>query len=257
MNTLENVCILSERCSKAGTDACNITCYPYVLTHGVGEMGGFIGTTGIPKKYRNSFFKNLPIAGDNPQAYAVAKAYTGKVLDFVQRGVGLFLYSVPNTENKLGTGTGKTMTATALGNEYLVARIIEHVTGNRIIEEQPLLFVRVAELQNTYNKQFRGTPEDTAEASHKFNRTMKRMGTAELLILDDISLRHATEALTNVLYEILDERYIKELPVIFTSNFPIQKIGEVLNPQIQSRIEGMTEQVAFVGSDHRKGGILG
>lgn len=256
MNTLENVCVLAERCNKAGTEKCNIVCYPYVLAHGVGEMGGFMGTTGIPKKYKNSFFKNLPIEKDNPQAYAVAKAYTKNVIDFVNRGVGLYLYSVPNNENPLGTGTGKTATATALGNEYMVARIIEHVSGKRQIEEQPTLFVRVAELQNLYNKQFRGSFDDTAEASEKFNKLIKRMEKAELLILDDISLRSATDALTNVLYEVLDERYINEKPVIFTSNFPIQKIGETLNPQIQSRIEGMTEQIAFVGKDHRKGGIL-
>lgn len=256
MNTVENVCILADRCKKAGTDKCNIVCYPYVLTHGVGELGGFMGATGIPKKYRNSFFKNLPIAKENPKAYAVAQAYTKNIIDFVNRGVGLFLFSVPNPENTLGTGTGKTQTATALGNEYLVARIIEHVSGKRQIEEQPTLFVRAAELQNMYNKQFRGSFEDTAEASEKFNKLVKRMEKAELLIIDDISLRSATEALTNILYEVLDDRYINEKPVIFTSNFPIQKIGEVLNPQIQSRIEGMTEQIAFVGQDFRKGGIL-
>lgn len=257
MNTLENVCILADKCKKAGTSACNITCYPYVLTHGVGEMGGFIGATGIPQKYRNSFFKNLPIEKDNPQAYAVAKAFTADVVGFIDRGVGLFLYSVPNSENPLGTGTGKTTVATALGNEYMKARIIQHAKGERQIEAQPTLYIRVAQLQNTYNKQFRGTLEEQAEASSKFNKMLKGMEKAELLILDDISLRNSTEAFTNVLYEVLDERYINEKPIFFTSNFPIQKIGEVLNPQIQSRIEGMTEQIAFVGKDHRKGGILG
>jgi DNA replication protein DnaC len=256
METLENVCVLADRCKKAGTPLCNITCYPYVLAHGVGEGGGFIGATGIPAKYKNSYLKNLPIKEANPQAYAVAQAYIKDVVGFVERGVGLFLYSVPNSENKLGTGTGKTKTATAIGNEYLKARIIQHSKGERMIEEQPTVYIRVAELQNTYNKQFRGSQDDTAEASTKFNTLMKRMEKAELLILDDISLRNATESFTNVLYEILDERYINEKPIIFTSNFPIQKIGEVLNPQIQSRIEGMTEQIAFVGKDFRKGGIL-
>lgn len=257
MNTLENVCILADRCKKAGTDACNITCYPHVLTHGVGEMGGFIGSTGIPQKYRNSFLKNLPTKEANLQAYQVAQAFGKDIISFINRGVGLFLYSVPNNENKLGTGTGKTLTATALGNEYMIARIIEHVSGKRQIENQPTLFVRVAELQNTYNKQFRGGFEEQEAAANKFNKMLKRMEEAELLILDDISLRNSTEAFTNVLYEVLDDRYINEKPIIFTSNFPVSKIGEVLNPQIQSRIEGMTEAIAFHGKDYRKNGVLG
>jgi DNA replication protein DnaC len=256
METLEHKCLLADKCKHAGKEGiCNITCHPYVLAHGT-ENGGFFASTGIPKKYRTSFLKNLPIKEDNPKAFQVATAYVLDVLNFVEKGVGLFFYSVPNKDNPLGTGTGKTQTATAIGNEYLKARIIQHAKGERKIDHQPTMFVRVAELQNTYNKQFRGTLQDQEEATTKFSNILKRMNQAELLILDDISLRSATESLTNILYEVLDERYINEKPIIFTSNFPITKIGEILNPQIQSRIEGMTERISFVGKDHRKGGIL-
>lgn len=256
METIEHKCILADKCKVAGKPGtCNITCYPYVLAHGT-DKGGFINATGIPVKYRTSFLKNLPIQEENPQAYAVTQAYINDVISFVNKGVGLFLYSVPNPQNKLGTGTGKTTVATAIGNEYLKARIIQHSKGENLIEHQPTVYIRVAEFQNTYNKQFRGGFDEQHEASDKVNKMMKRMEKAELLILDDISLRNSTETFTNVLYEILDERYINEKPVIFTSNFPIEKIGETLNPQIQSRIEGMTEQIAFKGKDYRKGGIL-
>jgi DNA replication protein DnaC len=256
METLEHKCVLADKCKHAGKEGiCNITCYPYVVAHGT-EHGGFFGASGIPQKYKASFLNNLPIKAENPEAYAVAQAYIKDSIGFVSRGVGLFLYSVPNALNKLGTGVGKTQTATAIGNEYLKARIIQHAKGEKKITDQPTLFVRVAEFQNTYNKQFRGGFEEQEAAAAKFSRMVDRMQKAELLILDDISLRSATEALTNVLYEILDERYISEKPVILTSNFPIEKIGEILNPQIQSRIEGMTEAIAFKGKDYRKGGIL-
>lgn len=256
MKTIENSCVLADKCKVAGKQGvCNIACYPYVLAHGT-DNGGFMGATGIPVKYRNSFLKNLPIQKENPQAYAVAKAYSEDVLSFVNRGVGLFLYSVASASNKLGTGTGKTTTATALGNEYLKARIIEHASGKTEIKHQPTVYIRVAELQNTYNKQFRGGFDEQEQATSKFNKMLKRMENAELLIMDDISLRASTEAFTNVLYDILDDRYINEKPIIFTSNFPIEKIGEVLSPQIQSRIEGMTEQIAFKGKDFRKVGVL-
>ena len=256
METIENKCLLADKCKVAGKQGiCNITCYPYVLAHGT-DNGGFFNATGIPVKYRTSFLKTLPIEKANPQAYALAEAYVTDVLSYVNDGVGLFLYSVPNAQNKLGTGTGKTTMATALGNEYLKARIIEHASGKKLITNQPTFYVRVAEFQNTYNKQFRGGFDEQEEATTKVNKMMKKMQKSELLILDDVSLRASTEAFTNLFYEILDERYINEKPIIFTSNFPIEKIGETLNPQIQSRIEGMTEQVAFKGTDFRKGGIL-
>jgi DNA replication protein DnaC len=235
---------------------CDGNCYPSVLAYGLKGDGGFMNTSNIPKKYRNKFLKDLPIKEENPKAYAVINAYINNIIDFVDRGVGLFFYSVPNPENKLGTGTGKTHSASTIANEYIKARIIQHTKGERQIEHQPALFIRVAEFQNTYNKQFRGGFEEQEEATYKFNKMLKRMEETDLLILDDISLRSSTEAMTNILYEVLDERYINEKPVIFTSNFPIQKIGEILNPQIQSRIEGMTEKIAFNGKDHRKGGIL-
>ncbi|MFP3500695.1 hypothetical protein SB759_41450, partial [Pseudomonas sp. SIMBA_059] len=69
---------------------------------------------------------------------------------------------------------------------------------------------------------------------------------------DDISLRNSTEALTNELYEILDERSIEGLSTVFTSNQPLEKVGEMLSEQIASRIAGMSELVGFYGKDNRK-----
>lgn len=254
MNTNVNKCIFSGIGNHSKD--CDGSCYPSILANGLSGSGGFLNTSNVPKKYKHDFFIDLPIEKHNPMAYKVAKAYIEKFDEFIPLGAGLFFYSVPNSENKLGTGTGKTHTATVIANEYIKKRIVQHLKGENRITVQPALFIRVAEFQNTYNKQFRGGFEEQEKATNKLNKMMKQMEQAELLILDDISLRSSTEAMTNLLYEILDERYINEKPVIFTSNFPIQKIGEILNPQVQSRIEGMTEQIAFNGKDFRKGGVL-
>lgn len=249
-----------NKCTFAGigkhSEACDGSCYPNVLAHGLSGTGGFVMASKVPKKFRNNYLDDLPIKEENPKAFAVVSAYVKNILNYVEQGAGLFFFSKPNKENKLGTGTGKTHSASVIGNEYIKARIIQHTKGIKQIDEQPSLYIRMAEFQNTYNKQFRGGFNDQQEASEKFSKLLKSMEKAELLILDDISLRSSTEALTNILYEILDERYINEKPVIFTSNFPIEKIGEILNPQVQSRIEGMTEQIPFNGKDYRKGGIL-
>src|SRR5699024_8037498 len=93
-------------------ESCDGTCYPSVLAYGLSGTGGFMETSNIPKKYQNKFLPDLPIKEANPDAYKVVNVYSKNVLDFVERGVGLFFYSVPNRINKLGTGTGKTLSAT-------------------------------------------------------------------------------------------------------------------------------------------------
>ncbi|MFP3398367.1 hypothetical protein SB749_18770, partial [Brevibacterium sp. SIMBA_078] len=125
--------------------------------------------TNVPKKYRTGRLNNLNIIeGQNPEAYNVAKMYVNNILDYVNEGVGLFLYSIPNATNKLGTGTGKTTVATTLINEYTIARVKLHASGKKRIEVQPALFVRASEFQNTYNSQFRGTEEQRMSASEKY-----------------------------------------------------------------------------------------
>ncbi|MHC5291089.1 hypothetical protein CHCC14819_0453 [Bacillus licheniformis] len=257
METMESICKLAGRCKYAGkSGVCNALCSPFISMHGDGKTGLWRATN-VPPKYKNSFVSNLPIQKDNPAAHTFIHAYTSNILENVQNGVGLFFYSIPNAENKLGTGTGKTTSAVALLHEYLIARVVENETGGRRIENNPALFYKASELQTLYNAQFRGTPEMQEKASHKYYKVKHLMMTAEMLVLDDIGIRQKiTDAFENELTEIIDARDSNVLMTIYTSNLPISKLANTLGERIASRIEGMTEEVAFVGKDHRKGGVL-
>ncbi|PEM08515.1 ATP-binding protein [Bacillus wiedmannii] len=253
MKTLEKHCVLASRCAIAGTERCNITCFPFVLTHGVKGTGGFWKTTNVPGKYKDRFITNFSlIESQNPTAYKVVFGYLENISAFVAEGMGLFLYAIPNQSNKMGTGNGKTTAATTIINEFLIARIIEHVKGERPITVNPALFTRLSEFQVTYNSQFKGTQEMKEQAAAKYETMKRLMKESELLCIDDIGLRGSTEAFTNELYEILDERSIEGRCTIFTSNQPIERIGEILSEQIASRIHGMTNAVPFIGKDNRR-----
>ncbi|WP_214796540.1 MULTISPECIES: ATP-binding protein [unclassified Exiguobacterium] len=251
INVLEPYC---KRCGERG--GCDYTCYPYVIMHGMNGDGGIWKSTQVPKRYQKSFLKNLPIAEQNPASYKFVSRYIERVTELVRRGIGLYLYSIPNKENRKGTGTGKTTVATAIINEYVIQRVIEHSKGEYPIVENPALFVKASEFQNTFNEQFRGTDESKQKAASKFLKYKKLMLSVELLVIDDIALRGTTEAYQDLLYEIIDKRYNEELTTIFTSNTPLEQLGEVMNYQIASRIEGMTEEVLLKGLDNRKGGVL-
>jgi DNA replication protein DnaC len=224
--------------------------------HGMNGDGGIWRATQVPKRYQNSFLRNLPIEEQNPQAYAFIKRYITKVTSLVGQGIGLYMYSIPNKENRKGTGTGKTTVATAIVNEFVIQRVIEHSKGERPITNNPALFIKASELQNTFNEQFRGTDDMKEKAAAKFSKYKKLMLSVELLVIDDIALRGTTESYQDTFYEIIDKRYNEELATVFTSNTPLDNLGEVLNYQIASRIEGMTEGIVFKGTDNRKGGIL-
>lgn len=255
--TLEKQCALSSHCKRAGQERfCNITCFPYVVLHGISGNGGIWGALNVPSKYKNCFMSNLPIKEENPITYEIIRRYCGNILDNVGRGIGLFMCSKPTEENKLGTGTGKTTSAITILNEYVLKRVIQHVTGERPIEENPGLFMRASEFQNMYNAQFRGTPEMKEVASERFYKRKEQLKKVELLVFDDIAMRDCTDAFLNELAEIIDERDTYQRTTIYTSNLPLEKVSEVLGERITSRIFGMTEKLVFTGRDHRRGGIL-
>lgn len=257
MNTLENVCALASRCSVAGTASCNVLCSPFLLTHGTTGQAGLWKGRNVPKKYETAYLHNLPIQEDNPIPYQFVKRYLENDLHNVSEGIGLFFYSIPNPNNKFGTGTGKTTAAITILNEYTVSRVIAASKGEGTVTKQPSLFYKASEFQTLYNSQFRGTPAMQDAASRKFYHVKALLCEVELLVFDDIGIRQKiTDAFENELTEVIDARDTAQLATIYTSNLPLEKLAETLGERITSRIAGSCEQIAFKGKDHRRKGIL-
>lgn len=258
--SLENTCLFGtlKRCKRIGTEQCNLLCHPFLKLHGDKEQGegGLWAYTNIPKPYKLLSSDSLPFMKENPDAYKAVKMYCKNVSENVSQGLGFYFYSVPNEENKMGTGTGKTTGAVAIMHEYLVARLAEHFKRDRPLpaskEHLITLFVSVPKLQNIFNSQFRGYKEMQEESSYRFYSFKERMEKVDLLILDDIGVRDATEAFKNEFFEIIDGRTDKA--TILTSNVPLDRISEIMDDRIVSRIEGSAFPVTFKGADKRKGG---
>lgn len=255
--TLEKSCVFADTCKVAGQEEhCNFTCYPHAFMHGIeGGSGGLWGTTGVPKAYKSSRLSNLPIKEENPKAHAVLTKYIDNVLMFVmEKNAGLFLYSVPDADNPFGTGTGKTTSATAVLNHFLIERTRAYLRGEMEMNENPALFVKATELQNAFNAQFRGTRQMQEDASIKYYSLKKNIKKTELVVLDDIATRNSriSEAFEDELYEILDYRSSQETgATIFTSNVNMEELSKSLGDRIASRIAGMTVKVGFKGQDNR------
>lgn len=252
-----NNCMFNRTCKNKDSEKCNKYCFPFVMLHGQDGESGFWRTTGVSKKYKGCLIDNLPIKEANPKAYEIAVKYISQIGSFVEeKGVGLFLFSIPNKENPFGTGTGKTTTAVTILNEYVLYAVRRHLKGECELKKNPAIFVKASEFQNKYNAQFRGSFELQQQASNEFYRYKERMKKIKLLVIDDIAVRDTTEAFKNELFEIIDYRATEGLATIFTSNYPLIKINEFLGERIASRIDGMCYQVGFQGTDNRKGGLF-
>lgn len=250
-------CKFKDRCKKVNTSECNNTCFPYVILHGADGKGGYWNNSRIPKRYESCSKDTLPFKKENPKAYDIIYKYCDNVLGYaVDKRVGMFLYSIPNKENRLGTGTGKTTSAISILNEFLIARVKEDIQNGFTLKNNPVVFVKLSELQNVYNAQFRGTRDIQEESSKKYYALKRRMMHTEMLVLDDIGIRDLTEAFKNELFEIIDFRCTEDMVSIYTSNYPLEKLTEFLGERVVSRIDGSTFKLGFEGMDYRKGGLF-
>jgi len=226
--------------------------YQQTRLRGLKGDGGLMAVANIPKKYRDTTINNLPFGESNPRALKLIRKYGLTSIDKVENGVGLYLFGKPSTENVKGTGTGKTTASIAIIDIYLKERIYQEMANIRQIKNVPAFFMKMAKLQNVYNSQFRGSKDATEKNADHYQALKRKMIECDLLVLDDIGLRGITETLQNELYEIIDERDTNERATIFTSNVPLDKLGELFSEQLISRIEGMTIEIPFTGKDNRK-----
>jgi DNA replication protein DnaC len=74
----------------------------------------------------------------------------------------------------------------------------------------------------------------------------------EMLVLDEVGVQHCTEAEQLLAYEILNERYVQELPTVLISNETIAGMGKILGERVMDRLAETGQVVAFTWSSYRR-----
>lgn len=139
---------------------------------------------------------------------------------FRKSGMGLYVYS--------GTkGSGKTMLACCLLNE-----IVKRYSGS-------VKFVNVLDFIEMTKKGF----DDK-------NNDVESIYQANLLVLDDIGVQMSKDWVNSILYRLVNERFGKQLPTIYTSNLPVD--GLRIDDRIIDRIESTTYLIALPEEPIRK-----
>ncbi|MFC9631402.1 ATP-binding protein [Streptomyces mirabilis] len=93
-------------------------------------------------------------------------------------------------------------------------------------------------------------PRDGQDSQDAFTR----VADAALLFLDDLGAAKFTEWTEEITYRLINHRYERCLPGIFTSNVPPAQLRDVLGERVTSRLSEMCDRIAIKGDDRRKGG---
>lgn len=220
------------------TDAC-------VAFHGLDGHSGRVGAANVPADYRYVTLDNSPVRASQPEIYKMLDAYMATFeRQFEPDGKrikSLYLYSA-------NPGTGKTTTAAALLNAWLVTHFVGSLKRGRQPAQVPAYFLDVNEFQMRYN--LATMTNDDAELS-TIRKLIEMCQRVPFLVMDDIGVRGASEAFRAYLHAIINYRTVNGLPTIYTSNLPIEELARVFDERMYDRVRDMCVQLHFEGESRR------
>ena len=161
---------------------------------------------------------------------------------------------IPETRKGLfihgDVGTGKTHIAYALKDAW--ERPVERTRANlhegiqeKYMHTRRALFWNTTELLRSIKGDFDRQP---AEKERAEERIMEHQG---LLFLDDVGSERMSEWVAETFYLIINSRYNRMLPTIYTSNFGVADLAERIGDRTVSRIVGSSDVVELQGADRR------
>lgn len=200
----------------------------------------------IPAYCRYTSLESSPAKEGQPEIYKLLEKYVATFVDRSHEIKSLYLWSTK-------PGTGKTTTASALLNEYIIAHIQSHLTDEIRPQMTPAYFLDVNELQTLFNKFNRpNVPQAIAqEASERYYERLEIASKVNILVADDIGVRGATEAFRGDLHSLINERVANRRPTIYTSNLPIKEIAQVFDVRLYDRMRHQCLELAFAGESKR------
>lgn len=177
-----------------------------------------------PIQHQYTFEKFLNEKG---QAYKVAYNYAKSFEQMKEDNVGLLFYG--------DVGSGKTYLACAIANELI---------------ERTQVRVKILNLSQVINQ--------IQKSAFKVdsNEIINNLSNIPLLILDDLGIERDTSYAREQVYNIINSRYLKGRPTIFTTNLSLEIIQnpniDLEYQRIYSRILEMTIPVKVTGEDFRR-----
>lgn len=180
--------------------------------------------SGISEEFREKRFENFDYERsiETMQAYAKAKSYS-KNFD------GIRVARKNSTLLSGQVGSGKTHLAMAIAN-----MLLDNSIG--------LIYM-------PYRSSITNLKQSITDEEN-YQREINMYKNAEVLLIDDLFKGRITESDTNIMYEIIDYRYFKNLPIIVTTEKSVDDLLEI-DEAVGSRIYEMSKDyvVSIKGSE--------
>lgn len=80
----------------------------------------------------------------------------------------------------------------------------------------------------------------------------RRFADAPVLLLDDIGAGKASEWTEEVNFRLVNHRYERQMPTLFTSNVLPGQLADALGDRVASRLAEMCERLVLTGEDRRR-----
>lgn len=216
-------CWYTSACGKWGTAECNASCIRYM------EMDFLMQNSGIPRNRQYAVL--LTPSKKDVQAFVTLKEIKEDILNFVQNGESVYIYS----DN---FGNGKTTWAIKLmqkyfddiwaGNGFRCRGIFIHV---------PTFLTKIK--------------EGISRKDEDFETLKSRLMSVDLVIWDDIAATKLGDFDHANLLTYIDQRKLNQLSNIYTGNLPQEGLQDALGNRLSSRVWNDSTPVRFIGADRR------
>lgn len=243
-------CLLDAH-KRGGCTTCLLTCAHRIALEGLNGSGGRIGAAKVPSEYRHLTLATSPARVEQAKIYGLLADYVATferqfanangIAADAPRIKSLYLWSA-------SPGTGKTTTASALLNEYIVAHYLGSLKRGTQPQQRPVLFLDVNTLQTDYNL---ATMTHDEAGLAKVTDTMRKSMDVSFLVMDDVGIRSASESFKSIVHAIINARTTAGKPTIFTSNLPIDEMATVFDARLADRMRDMCMTLHFSGESKR------
>jgi len=158
-----------------------------------------------------------------PRARSTVQRYAEAINEMLVQGLGLTLTGA--------VGTGKTHVAVGIVRLACALGVEARFYGT------PELLARI---KATYSGS--GETEDDV---------LRELAEVPLLVLDDLGVERPSDWVRDRLYQIVNQRYVAQRPVIVTANEDLSALAPRLGRRIVSRLSGASIELTFEGQDYR------